>query len=155
MPFWRSKPVLGESPGAPPLTRSPSSLSLMEPIQSLIFSPGTGRRNWRAFQIAFLLMTLKFRKWRIPRRPRNCRTDLVFHGGGKYRGLPRPGRLRHLHAPSAGPKDTGVHVLMRYTLRLLTTQQFQRAARLICAMGFCGNKNQKPSASISSPLACG
>ena len=76
-------------------------------------------------------------------RPRTV--DLLFFptGGGKteaYLGLTAftfairrlPGRRRQRGATRAAAGD-GVAVLMRYTLRLLTAQQFQRAAALVCA----------------------
>ena len=60
-------------------------------------------------------------------------------GGGKteaYLGLTAfTLGLRRLQGEVAGHDGgEGVGVLMRYTLRLLTLQQFQRATALICAM---------------------
>jgi hypothetical protein len=66
--------------------------------------------------------------------------DLLWFptGGGKteaYLGLSAyTMALRRLQGPIAGRSgDYGVAVLMRYTLRLLTIQQFQRATALVCA----------------------
>lgn len=97
-------------------------------------SPPAGRGAWRPFQIAFLLAALPSAAGR--EHPDRDLVDLIFFptGGGKteaYLGLSAfTVFLRRLRDPS----DTGVEVLMRYTLRLLTAQQFQRAAALICAM---------------------
>src|ERR1019366_443859 len=70
--------------------------------------------------------------------------DLLFFptGGGKteaYLGLAAyTFAIRRLQGvvgtgTSARSGECGVAVLMRYTLRLLTAQQFQRAAALVCA----------------------
>ena len=66
--------------------------------------------------------------------------DLLWFptGGGKteaYLGLSAYTMgLRRLQGTVAGRSgEYGVAVLMRYTLRLLTIQQFQRATALICA----------------------
>lgn len=91
--------------------------------------------NWRPFQLAFLLTTVEstvkdddeFRDT----------VDLIWFptGGGKteaYLGLIAFLVFhRRLCFPTSGG---GTTVLMRYTLRLLTTQQFVRAARMIFAM---------------------
>ncbi|MFJ8956144.1 helicase-related protein [Streptomyces sp. NPDC102381] len=94
----------------------------------------SGRGNWRAFQIAFLLAALPSAA--DPSHPEREAVDLIFFptGGGKteaYLGLSAfVMLLRRLR----NHDDVSVTVLMRYTLRLLTTQQFLRAAALICAL---------------------
>ena len=100
-------------------------------------------RSWRPFQIAFILLNLPgVTKLDHPERGEgpDAVADLLFFptGGGKteaYLGLSAYTMgLRRLQGPIAGRiGDEGMAVLMRYTLRLLTIQQFQRATALICA----------------------
>jgi hypothetical protein len=100
-------------------------------------------RSWRPFQIAFILLNLPgVTKLDHPERGvgPEALADLLFFptGGGKteaYLGLSAyTMALRRLQGAIAGRVGSeGVTVLMRYTLRLLTIQQFQRATALICA----------------------
>lgn len=100
-------------------------------------------RSWYPFQLAFLLLnlpalTLLHHEERSDSS--QAAADLLWFptGGGKteaYLGLTAYTlgirRLQGIVEERHG--QYGVAVLMRYTLRLLTLQQFQRAAALICA----------------------
>jgi hypothetical protein len=92
--------------------------------------------EWRPFQLAFLLLNLV--SMAQPSHKDRKVVDLLFFptGGGKteaYLGLAAFTLvLRRLRHP--GMAAAGVSVLMRYTLRLLTLDQLERAARLICAL---------------------
>ncbi|MEG3918541.1 DISARM system helicase DrmA [Microcoleus sp. T3_A4] len=100
-------------------------------------------RTWRPFQLAFILLNLpSITELDHPDRchPTDAIADLLWFptGGGKteaYLGLTAYTiGLRRLQGDIAGRSGAaGVAVLMRYTLRLLTLQQFQRATTLICA----------------------
>lgn len=112
-----------------------------------LFSP-TESAGWRAFQLAFILLNLdgifkseNDENW----ERRNEWVDLVWFptGGGKteaYLGLIALTIInrRKLHKEEGG----GVASIMRYTLRLLTMQQFQRASLLIMALELIRRWNQ-------------
>ncbi|MDR2454530.1 MAG: DISARM system helicase DrmA [Bifidobacteriaceae bacterium] len=102
--------------------------------------------HWRVFQIAFILMQLRALTEPTAQRRSGdlAKVELLFFptGGGKteaYLGLAafafairrRQGTVDSQEGPLDG--SAGVAVLMRYTLRLLTSQQFQRATTLVCA----------------------
>ncbi|MEU0105871.1 helicase-related protein [Streptomyces sp. NPDC006251] len=98
-------------------------------------TPDLSAQRWRPFQIAFMLLCLCGIE--DPKHADRRISDLLWFptGGGKteaYLGLIAfTAFLRRLRR---GADGGGVTVLMRYTLRLLTLQQFERATILICAM---------------------
>jgi hypothetical protein len=99
-------------------------------------NPPRNRGKWRAFQIAFLLMCL--RSSAVADDPDRDLVELIWFptGGGKTEAYLGLAAFTLFMRRLGDHTDTGVQVLMRYTLRLLTTQQFQRAGRLICAVEY-------------------
>lgn len=99
-------------------------------------------RSWYPFQLAFVLMNLPSLTdvHHAERSGDGAQADLLWFptGGGKteaYLGLAAyTMAMRRLQGVVDGHDGNhGIAVLMRYTLRVLTLQQFQRAAALICA----------------------
>ncbi len=100
--------------------------------------------TWRAFQLAFVLLNIPtVTQVDHPKRTQavGSYADLLWFptGGGKteaYLGVAAYSiAVRRLQGRLSDREgDGGVSVIMRYTLRLLTLQQFQRAATLVCAM---------------------
>lgn len=101
-------------------------------------------RSWRPFQLAFILLSLP--SLADPEHPDRtepvvANADLLWFptGGGKteaYLGVAAFAMVMRRLQGDLGGYDgmRGLGVIMRYTLRLLTLQQFQRASTLICAM---------------------
>jgi hypothetical protein len=91
---------------------------------------------WRPFQLAFMLLVLPGIV-NPDREDRSCMDLLWFPtGGGKTEAYLALTAFQIFHrrlTSGVARKQGGVDVLMRYTLRLLTVQQFQRAAALILA----------------------
>jgi hypothetical protein len=101
-------------------------------------------KSWRPFQLAFILLSIPA----LTDPEHKDRTDhleayadlLWFPtGGGKteaYLGVAAfTMAIRRLQGQLGGyDGENGLAVIMRYTLRLLTLQQFQRATALLCSM---------------------
>ena len=101
-------------------------------------------RSWRPFQLAFILLSLPSLadpSHKDRAKPIEAYADLLWFptGGGKteaYLGVAAFAMaMRRLQGNLGGyDASRGLTVIMRYTLRLLTLQQFQRGSTLICAM---------------------
>jgi len=110
--------------------------------------------RWRPFQLAFLLAVMES----AIHEDDDYReiVDLIWFptGGGKteaYLGLIAFLIVwRRLTNPASGG---GTTVLMRYTLRLLTAQQFQRATRMICALELI--RRRVPKLKNGAPITIG
>lgn len=90
------------------------------------------------FQLAFLIMNVKS-TFESNDPYRTNKVDLIWFptGGGKTEAYLALTALTIAERRTSGHPDTsGVSVIMRYTLRLLTAQQFERASYLICAMEY-------------------
>lgn len=119
----------------------------IEAAREVVEARGDAAASWRPFQLAFILMQLgSLTDPAAPLRSSDhqSKVELLFFptGGGKteaYLGLAAYTfairRRQGVVDSTDGPLDglDGVAVLMRYTLRLLTAQQFQRATALVCA----------------------
>lgn len=110
-------------------------------------------RSWRPFQLAFILLSipaLADPKHKDRTEPLQAHADLLWFptGGGKteaYLGVAAfTMAIRRLQGKLGGyDGGRGLAVIMRYTLRLLTIQQFQRATALLCAMEILRMEDQR------------
>ncbi|PWF84032.1 helicase [Kocuria rosea] len=122
-----------------------SSAGIFDARQKVL-ARGPLAHSWRTFQLAFILMQLPLLTdpASTARSGDLAKAQLLFFptGGGKteaYLGLAAytfaMRRRQGIVTTADGELNglSGVAVLMRYTLRLLTAQQFQRATALVCA----------------------
>ena len=112
------------------------------------WSRGDTDLTWRPFQLGFQLLTLE--SLADPLHPDRNTMDLLWFptGGGKteaYLGLVAFVLFYRRLAERDPAAGAGTSVIMRYTLRLLTIQQFQRAAALICACEYMRRGHERPT----------
>jgi hypothetical protein len=110
-------------------------------------NPSAKKFYWRTFQIAFLLLSIKGLIDKNATNPERDIVDLIWipTGGGKTEAyllvMAFLIAYRRRIAISGGPEieyslGNGTIIISRYTLRLLTIQQFRRAIKVITACDY-------------------
>lgn len=113
----------------------------------------TLKPEYYPFQLAFMLMNVKS-TFESGDSYRNDSVDLIWFptGGGKteaYLALTAL-TIAERRTRTSTLNTDGVAVIMRYTLRLLTAQQFERASFLICALEYLRNTLSSKSMPFSN-----
>lgn len=116
-------------------------------------SPDVDKFNWRPFQLAFVLMTIKssIDEGDINRDV----VDLIWFptGGGKTEAYLGVMAMLFVYRRLVYPQSENSTVaIMRYTLTLLTGQQFTRAAKVIFALELIRRKSENILGSIPFSL---
>jgi len=113
--------------------------------------------KYRPFQLAFFLLSLDG----IVDKESNFRkeiVDLIWFptGGGKTEAYLAVAAFTIIWRRLSNELNyEGTTVIMRYTLRLLTAQQFERASRLIVVLEFLRNQNEFNSILKDEPISIG
>jgi hypothetical protein len=100
--------------------------------------------HWRPFQLAFQLLIIE--SLVNPNSDYRDTVDLIWFptGGGKTESYLAIAAFELIYRRiKFKEKGFGTSVIKRYTLRLLTAQQFERAASLICALELMRQNNEK------------
>lgn len=111
--------------------------------------------KWYTFQLAFFVQEII--SFSDPESEHRKKVDLLWFptGGGKTEAYLGIAAFAIFFRRLTNPIGDGVTVLMRYTLRLLSFQQFERASALICACEIIRKTHNIPGGEIGIGLWAG